>query len=84
MDRECNKCVYSTRDGGCRKWSCEGTKTVEDIKAEAKAEIIDRCKNLLNVTHFIEGYGDMIYAQDLEIELGLIPTVEELKEKNNG
>ena len=35
MDRECNKCVYSTRDGNCRKWSCEGTVTVEDIKAEA-------------------------------------------------
>lgn len=37
-DRECNKCVYSTRDGNCRKWDCEGTKTVKDIKAEGMQE----------------------------------------------
>lgn len=39
QERDCNKCVYSTRDGNCRKWECEGTKTVEDIKAEVIGEI---------------------------------------------
>lgn len=42
MDRECNKCVYSTRDGDCRKWSCEGTKTVEDIRIETAKEMNTR------------------------------------------
>ena len=45
MDRDCNKCVYSTRDGGCRKWTCEGTKTVEDIRAEVIDSIIQADKN---------------------------------------
>lgn len=40
MDRDCNKCVYSTREGGCRKFKCEGTKTVEDIRAEAIKDVI--------------------------------------------
>lgn len=30
--RDCNNCVYSTRDGGCRKWKCFGNVTVEDIE----------------------------------------------------
>lgn len=40
MNRDCNKCVYSTREGGCRKWTCEGTKTVEDIRAETIEELV--------------------------------------------
>jgi len=49
MDRECNKCVYSTRDGNCRKWSCEGTKTVEDIKAEARKETVMYVRKLIKI-----------------------------------
>lgn len=48
MDRECNKCVYSTRDGNCRKWSCEGTKTVEDIRTETFQESIKILRGLDN------------------------------------
>lgn len=40
MDRDCNRCVYSTREGGCRKFTCEGTKTVEDIRAEVLEEYV--------------------------------------------
>lgn len=43
-NRDCNQCVYSTREGGCRKFKCEGTKTVEDIKAEAIDELLDAIK----------------------------------------
>lgn len=42
MDRDCNNCVYSTRDGNCRKWNCEGTKTVEDIRKEVIDEISNK------------------------------------------
>lgn len=42
MDRDCNNCVYSTRDGDCRKWQCNNKGwTVEDIKAEAIDEFAD-------------------------------------------
>ena len=40
MDRECNKCVYSTRDGECRKWSCEGTVTVGDLKNQIMEDVL--------------------------------------------
>lgn len=40
MDRDCNECVYSARDGSCRKWSCEGTKTVEDVKMDTFKESV--------------------------------------------
>ena len=40
MDRDCNRCVYSTREGGCRKFKCEGTKTVEDIKTDAIDDVL--------------------------------------------
>lgn len=40
-NRNCNNCVYSTRDGFCRKFECAGTVTVEDIKAEARQSAID-------------------------------------------
>ena len=40
MERDCNKCVYSTRDGNCRKWECKGTKTVKDIKTDTINECI--------------------------------------------
>lgn len=40
-NRDCNVCVYSTREGGCRVWDCKGTKTVEDIKEETKAEMFE-------------------------------------------
>ena len=40
MERDCNKCVYSTRDGNCRKWECVGTKTVKDIKTDTINECI--------------------------------------------
>lgn len=53
---------------------------VKGAYRQGRADVIEELKKLLNVTHFIEGYGDMIYALDLEIELGLIPTVEQLKE----
>lgn len=37
-ERDCNRCVYSTRDGNCRKWECNGTVTVKDVKREAVEE----------------------------------------------
>lgn len=45
-ERECNKCVYSTRDGNCRKWDCDGTKTVDDIKMETIHECVEALKGL--------------------------------------
>lgn len=49
MMGDCNKCVYSTRDGGCRKWTCEGTKTVDDIKAEAFDEFKNEIKKCCSI-----------------------------------
>lgn len=46
--RDCNKCVYSTRDGNCRKWECKGTVTVEDIKKEAKEECGEELLKIIN------------------------------------
>lgn len=45
MERDCNNCVYSTRDGGCRKWSCEGTKTVKDIRKETIEEVEEKLRS---------------------------------------
>lgn len=42
QERDCNICVYSARNGDCRKWDCEGTKKVEDIKADAIDEITEK------------------------------------------
>lgn len=39
-DRECDKCVYHS-SGKCSQWSCNGTKTVKDIKNEAIDEFVD-------------------------------------------
>lgn len=39
-ERECYKCVYHS-SGLCSRWSCMGTKTVDDIKEEARIEAID-------------------------------------------
>lgn len=43
--RDCNKCVYSTRDGNCRKWECKGTVTVEDIRKEAIKDFAEWLKD---------------------------------------
>lgn len=48
MDRDCNQCVYSTREGGCRKYKCEGTKTVEDIRSEVIEECFKKIEQRLN------------------------------------
>lgn len=48
MERDCNRCVYSTRDGNCRKWSCEGTETVNDIRAEVIEEVENLMKEFVN------------------------------------
>lgn len=54
MARECNQCVYSTRDGNCRKWSCEGTKTVDDIKEQGVKEfakwLVDKQIDVVDLT----------------------------------
>ena len=81
MDRECNKCVYSTRDGDCRKWNCEGTVTVEDIKAEAKADAIDECKTILKSHHMYRTCEDDYNAKiEAPFYKGLWKSFEQLKE----
>lgn len=67
MERDCNKCVYSTRDGSCRKWNCEGTKTVEDIRAEVIEEFLNKVCSL------------RIYDNDLSLA-DLKRVAEQLKE----
>lgn len=63
MDRECNKCVYSTRDGNCRKWDCE-YKTVEDIRTEVIDEfenkILGNCSVMLK-----DGERVIVIRQDI-------------------
>ena len=39
--RDCNRCVYSTRDGGCRRFTCHGTETVDDVREKAVGEFVD-------------------------------------------
>lgn len=38
MDRDCNKCIHHT-SGSCSAWECTGTKTVDDVRADALAEV---------------------------------------------
>lgn len=47
-DRDCNNCVYSARNGGCRKGICNGTKTVKDIQEESKTKTIDEIVEMIN------------------------------------
>jgi len=72
MDRECNKCVYSTRDGDCRKWSCEGTKTVDDIRIETAKEMNTRIieniwksrpLTLEEIVHIVNFETDMVIKE---------------------
>lgn len=51
--RDCNKCVYSTRDGNCRKWECKGTVTVEDIKKEAIKDFAEWLDNNYETKNYI-------------------------------
>lgn len=86
MDRECNKCVYSTRDGNCRKWSCEGTKTVEDIKAEARKEYHDKLsKEMHDLWRFYKADTNNRPKPDFMCAYSMVDLIaEQLKENNNG
>lgn len=71
-NRNCNECVYSTRDGFCRKFECAGTVTVEDIKAETIDEFADALIKIANKR----------YMYELSIiDVGLVKS--QLKEQNN-
>lgn len=51
--RDCNRCVYSTRDGDCRRFTCRGTVTVDDVKTESVKEFAEWLeeKDLLTLWH---------------------------------
>lgn len=36
MTRDCNKCLWATRDGGCASWNCEFIPMNEAAKAWKK------------------------------------------------
>ena len=76
MDRECNKCVYHT-SGSCSAWECTGTKTVEDVRADAIDEVICILKHR-NTTILENGYEYHGY-DDEELE----EIAEQLKEQKN-
>lgn len=39
--RDCNNCIYSTREGSCRKWKCEGTVTEDKLKNDVLQNFAD-------------------------------------------
>lgn len=39
MDRECNKCVYRA-SGSCSHWECKGVTTIDDIRADERANVL--------------------------------------------
>lgn len=51
-------------------------KLIDKNNKQVIEDTFSEVKKLLNVKHHIEGYGDMIYALDLEIALGLLKGVE--------
>lgn len=96
MDRDCNQCVYSTREGGCRKYKCEGTKTVEDIRAEVIEEIKELAQlnlieamDLENATKYGNknaeqqdiSYGTLMRYEIADYVDDFMDNVEQLKEK---
>ena len=88
-DRNCNECVYSTRDGFCRRFECAGTVTVEDIKAEARQSAIDEFADKIKEysrEHYLDCDG--YYGGQTELvfrtEDFLDEILEQLKEQKNG
>jgi len=82
-ERDCNNCVYSTRDGNCRKFTCEGTKTVEQIRADAIDECIEWAKAFREAHYYNIPYENLMeYSKGFKkcIE-SVIENLEQLKEQ---
>lgn len=73
LDRNCNRCVYSTRNGDCVKWTCDGTVTVNTLKHNAMQELADK---LIETWSFIDEDGDTVIAISKEC---LYKVCEDLK-----
>lgn len=46
--RDCNNCVRHT-SGSCAAWKCNGTETIEDVKAEGRKEAIMLVRKLIKI-----------------------------------
>lgn len=73
MMGDCNKCVYSTRDGGCRRWTCEGTKTVDDIMEKGITHGVNMCID--SIKNSYSHYDITIYD--------ILHTLTQLKEQKH-
>lgn len=57
LERNCNRCVYSTRNGDCVKWTCDGTVTVNKLKQDALKELANK---LIENWSFTDSDGDVV------------------------
>lgn len=69
IDRDCNICVYSTRNGGCRKGICNGTKTVKDIQADMLEKVVKELNeselvSFTEVIGFLKDKAERLREQD--------------------
>lgn len=69
-DRDCNNCVYSTRDGGCRKGICNGTKTEKGFQADMLENVVKELNeselvSFTEVIGFLKDKAEQLREQDI-------------------
>lgn len=57
-ERDCNRCLYATRDGGCASWDCNFISIAEAEQALVRAEM--SLPQYLDDDHIVKHENDMV------------------------
>lgn len=80
-DRNCKMCVYYS-ENGCSQFNCQGTTTVDDIKAEERAYILKMIETIeSNNLYCLEDMCNNSHKESGCAECALEYVIKRLKEQ---